>query len=109
MPSILLIGANGQLGADLIRHAPPSGWRLTAARHAELDITDRGAVERALAVARPDVVVNTAAFVNVERCEDEPDRAFAVNADAVRGLAEATEEIGARLVHVSTDYVFDGR
>jgi dTDP-4-dehydrorhamnose reductase len=109
MSSLLLIGAGGQLGTEIARQAPRSGWQVTQLTHAELDILDRAAVERAINDLRPDVVVNAAAFVNVERCEDEPERAFAVNADAVRDLAEATDAVGARLVHVSTDYVFNGR
>ncbi len=108
MSSILLIGANGQLGAELAGRAPSSDWRITPVTHADIDIVDRDAVMRLIASVRPDVVVNTAAFVNVERCEDEPERAFAVNSEAVRGLADAAQASGARLVHVSTDYVFDG-
>lgn len=107
--NVLLIGAEGQLGQDLrdafadvtLRNADLDGSGLF------LDITDAAAV-RALIVdsLRPDLVINTAAAHNVPLCEEEPTLAFAVNATGPRNLAVACHEIGARLVHVSTDYVF---
>jgi dTDP-4-dehydrorhamnose reductase len=81
---------------------------VTGLDHAQLELTDAAAVRDVLGALRPEVVVNTAAFHNVPRCETEPATAFAVNAVAPRALAVACTEIGARLVHVSTDYVFDG-
>jgi len=107
MASILLIGANGQLGSDLRRGAAP-GREVTAITRQELDITDHRRVAGMLRETRPDVIVNTAAFINVETSEVEVDAAFAVNAVAVRNLAVAADAIGACLVHISTDYVFDG-
>ena len=103
MSSILLIGANGQLGSDLRTR---SG--VISVTRAELDITDHARVAGMLRETRPDVIVNTAAFINVETSEVEVEAAFAVNAVAIRNLAIQADAIGACLVHISTDYVFDG-
>ncbi|MGA0877992.1 MAG: dTDP-4-dehydrorhamnose reductase [Ilumatobacteraceae bacterium] len=73
-----------------------------------LDITNRDAVHTMLAESSPDVVVNCAAFTAVDACEDQPDAALEVNAHAVRWIAEAVDAVGSHLVHISTDYVFDG-
>lgn len=99
----LITGAGGQLGRDLAALLDPETTR--AYGHAELDITDPAALDRAFEESRPDVVFNCAAFHNVEVCESEPDAAWAANVRAVRDLAQR----GAKLVHVSTNYVFDGR
>jgi dTDP-4-dehydrorhamnose reductase len=103
---ILLIGATGQLGSELARLL--SGPALTAVAHEDLEITDTAATDALLAAVRPDVILNTSAFHAVDRCEDEPERAFAVNAFAVRHLARRSGEHGSLLVHFSTDYVFAG-
>ena len=103
---VLLIGASGQLGSDIWRR-----WRrhaLVPVEHAQLEIADRAHVDAVLERVKPDAVINTAAFHQVERCEDLPERAFAINAIAVRGLAQACERAGAILMQISTDYVFDG-
>jgi dTDP-4-dehydrorhamnose reductase len=103
---ILLIGGSGQLGSDLQdaagRHA------VVAPSHAELDVTDRGAVERLVPGYGPDAVIDAAAFHKVELCEADPIRAFAVNAVGALDVATAAQAAGARCVFVSTDYVFDG-
>src|SRR5258706_9236577 len=106
MTRTLLIGATGQLGSELAQLL--AGPSLIAVSHDELEITDAAAVDALLATVRPDVVVNTSAFHAVDRCEDEPKRAFAVNALAVRHLARRAAEHGSLLVHFSTDYVFAG-
>ncbi len=103
----LLIGADGQLGNEL-RQAF-SDCDLTSLTHAEFELTNPVQVRDTLCRYRPDMILNTAAYHRVDECEDEPERAFAVNAIAVRDLAIAAKEIGATLVHFSTDYVFDGR
>jgi dTDP-4-dehydrorhamnose reductase len=106
MSAVLLIGANGQLGSDLQKS---SGERnLIPITRSELDIRDEARIAEVLGETRPDVIVNTAAFVNVEECEVHKEIAFAVNSKAVRQLATQAERIGAYLVHISTDYVFDG-
>jgi dTDP-4-dehydrorhamnose reductase len=102
----LLIGARGQLGTDIRATWPADG--LVPLTSDDLDVTDRDAVFAEISGHRPDVVLNTSAFHNVDVCEDEADRAFAVNAIAPKYLADACAEHGAALVHLSTDYVFSG-
>ncbi len=106
-PRALITGAGGQLGTDLERLLQGS-WQLAAPRRSELDVTDDDAVARDFDRYRPEVVFNCAAFHNVDLCETEEDRAFEVNARAVKRLAERCTAAGARLVHFSTNYVFDG-
>jgi dTDP-4-dehydrorhamnose reductase len=103
---ILLIGKTGQLGGDIIRNG--AGHEIHAHDKTTLDITVPEAVRAAIADLRPDVVINTAAFHNVPRCETEPLEAFRVNCVAVRDLAAACNEAGCRLVTFSSDYVFGG-
>jgi dTDP-4-dehydrorhamnose reductase len=98
----LITGGGGQLASDLQARL---GDDARSFSHAELDIADAAAVERAFSEVQPDVVFNCAAFHNVDVCETEPDQAWAVNVRAVRDLAQR----GARLIHLSTNYVFDGR
>ncbi len=105
---LLITGAGGQLGIDLVRCCETAGDDVIAATRADLDITDRDAVHGAVSALRPDVVVNCAAWTAVDACESDPDRALAHNGMAVRWLAESCDRAGARLVQLSTDYVFDG-
>ena len=104
---ILLIGKTGQLGGDLLRNG--AAHEIHAHDETTLDITVPDAVRAAIADLRPDVVINTAAFHNVPKCETEPLEAFRVNCVAVRDLAAACNETGCRLVTFSSDYVFGGR
>ena len=104
---VLITGGGGQLASDLEELL--SGRAEVVARDRQaLDVTDDAAVAAAFDEARPDVVFNCAAFHNVEVCEREEDRSFEVNARAVKRLAERCAENGAKLVHMSTNYVFDG-
>src|SRR5574337_286723 len=103
----LLIGANGQLGNEL-RQAFSDG-DLVPLTHAEFELTNSVQIREALTKYRPSLILNTAAYHRVDECEDFPERAFAVNAIAVRELAITAQEIGATLVHFSTDYVFGGQ
>jgi dTDP-4-dehydrorhamnose reductase len=105
---LLVTGAAGQLGVDLVEHALAVGDQVTAVAKADLDITDASAVRELLLAHRPDAVINAAAYTAVDACETNEALAFAVNGDAVGNLAAACEVVGAHLVHVSTDYVFDG-
>jgi len=86
-----------------------SGWRVISLSHAQLDITSEPQVRDACDRFRPNVIINCAATADVDRCEREPDWASAVNEHGPRILAQAAREIGGEIVHVSTDYVFDGR
>lgn len=103
----LLIGVNGQLGSEL-RQVFGEG-DLMPLTHADLELTNSAQLRDTLFKYRPSLILNTAAYHRVDECEDYPERAFAVNAVAVRDLATAVKEIGAILVHFSTDYVFGGR
>jgi len=104
---IAVIGANGQLGSDLVAAFSTNGDAVHALTHSEVEIADINSVSRALADV-PEVIVNTAAMHHVENCEHEPERAFAANALGPKNLAVVARELGAVLMHVSTDYVFDG-
>jgi dTDP-4-dehydrorhamnose reductase len=104
---VLITGARGQLGSDLSVLLAERG-EVRAAGHEELDIADDEAVAAAIADLSPTLVFNCAAFHNVDRCEEEEDRSFEVNARAVKRLAAACAKVGAKLVHFSTNYVFDG-
>jgi len=105
---LLVTGAAGQLGHDVVVHASEAGDEVLGLAHAQLDVTDRDAVLGAITTWRPDAVVHAAAWTAVDACESEPERAFTANGLAVRWVAEACGRTGAHLVHVSTDYVFDG-
>jgi dTDP-4-dehydrorhamnose reductase len=104
---VLVTGAAGQL-ARAVAAVFVRDSAVAALTRAELDITDDGAVRQVLAEHRPDVVINCAAYNDVDRAEAEPARALEVNAFAVRGLARAAAAAGAALVHYSSDFVFDG-
>jgi len=104
---VLVTGAGGQLGRALLAGAP-SGAEVAGRAHGELDVADPAAVRRALDALAPDVLVNAAAYTAVDRAESEPMAAARVNAHGPAVLAAACQERGARLVHVSTDFVFDG-
>jgi dTDP-4-dehydrorhamnose reductase len=105
---VVLIGANGQLGSDLAREFQSNQRPLVAMSRAEIELRDHKQVAHALEALRPSVIVNTAAFHKVEACEADVEQAFAVNCIAVRNLALVADRLGSRLVHLSTDYVFDG-
>ncbi|MBI3652971.1 MAG: dTDP-4-dehydrorhamnose reductase [Acidobacteria bacterium] len=106
--SALITGAGGLLGACMSEHLRAANWRVIPCNHQQLDITDEEAVRRSVLEARPDVVINCAATADVDRCERDVEWAYAVNEKGVRYLARACRATHAELVHVSTDYVFDG-
>ena len=103
----LITGADGQLGWELQR-TRPDAFDLIAFSHTELDITDRAAVSSALQKFQPDLVINAAAYTAVDKAESEKDKAYAVNAHGAANIAKAAETSQARLIHISTDFVFDG-
>lgn len=103
---IVVTGAGGQLGQELVRALART--EAVAFGRLELDVCDFIHTRRTLSGLRPEVVINAAAFTRVDDCEDEPSRAFWVNALAVRNLAQVCADLDCLLVHVSTDYVFDG-
>lgn len=103
---MVITGAGGQVGRVLADQAARRGYDVAALHHADLDITDPAAV--APHVAGADLVVNCAAFTNVDACESEPEAARAINATGPGIIAAACADAGARLIHISTDYVFTG-
>ncbi|HEX5386110.1 MAG TPA: dTDP-4-dehydrorhamnose reductase [Gemmatimonadales bacterium] len=106
---MLVTGAGGMLGRAVSERATDRGWKVVAHPRAALDVGDRGAVRRAVADARPDVVVNAAGYTRVDAAESDPATAWRANADGAAAVAQACAEHGAALIHLSTDYVFDGR
>ena len=105
---VLLTGRNGQVGWELARALQPLGAVLATDR-SELDLTDVDAIGRTIREAKPDVIVNAAAYTAVDKAESEPQLAGHINATAPGVMAEEAKRLGALLVHYSTDYVFDGR
>lgn len=102
----MVIGANGQLGSELCKEL--AAFELIPLYHSDIEITDKDSVKAAFSKYRPDVVINTAAYHQPDQCEDNPDEAYLVNALGPQNLAVAALEQGARLVHISSDYVFGG-
>jgi len=105
---VLLIGANGQLGTDLLKVFQAAGDTVVPFTHAQLDVCSEAQISAALAQAKPDLVLSTAAYHRVDECEHKSALAFQVNGTAVMYLAKASNAVGATLVHYSTDYVFGG-
>jgi dTDP-4-dehydrorhamnose reductase len=106
--AVLVFGATGQIGRELVAQAWPAGIQAVGADRRTADIADRAAVGHAFARMRPDLVVNAAAYTAVDKAEQEPARAFAVNRDGAANLAEACAAQSVPLIQLSTDYVFDG-
>jgi dTDP-4-dehydrorhamnose reductase len=106
---VLLTGAGGQLGLELSEILPDRGHEVVALDRQRLDVADPDAVEGAFEKCSPELVVNAAAYTNVDGCEEATDLAYSVNALGPRNLAQACERRGCELLHVSTNYVFDGR
>ena len=104
---ILITGSNGMLGHDLI-DVLKDKHELILTTSKSLDITDKDKVIEFISEKNPDVVINSAAYTDVDGCEENQDIAYAVNGEGVRNLALGCSKIDCPLVHVSTDYVFDG-
>lgn len=104
---ILMTGARGQIGSQ-IRKVLPDDWELIATDSKTLDITHADSVENMLSVFQPDVVMNTAGYTNVDAAENDLEKAFAINAQGVLNLARSANQHGVKMLHLSTDYVFDG-
>jgi dTDP-4-dehydrorhamnose reductase len=106
---ILVFGAGGQVGRELLRVPAPAGIERVGLTHGEVDIADAAAVARAVAAHRPDTIINAAAYTAVDAAEDDRQTAFAINADGAKNVAAAAADADASIVHLSTDYVFNGR
>lgn len=105
---VLVTGSGGQLGSEL-RETAPENVNMVLADRRLLDIANAVEVKRYVHAERPDIVLNAAAYTAVDKAEAEPDKARSINVDGAAHLADAANDIGARLVHISTDFVFSGR
>ena len=105
---VLVTGANGMVGRATIKHCAARGDEVFAHDHQSLDITDEANVRETFARERPDAVINCAAWTDVDACESDAERAYRVNARAPELLAASCRRVGAALVTISTDYIFDG-
>lgn len=104
---VIVTGANGQVGRELLQRVPP-GFSVVGYGSGELDISDRTQVAQVLARVKPQLLINAAAYTAVDKAESDVERAYAVNCDGVAHLALAAEAQGIAVLHISTDYVFDG-
>lgn len=105
---VLITGKNGQLGWELCHRAPQAGVEVFAFGSSELDITQSGDVAQVFSCVKPDVVINCAAYTAVDKAESDQENVYLVNETGAVNIANACKDIGARLLHVSTDFVFDG-
>ena len=105
----LVIGARGMLGTDLMKVLERAGIDAVGLDNEDVDIVQQDSVERALAMYEPRLIINVAAFTDVDGCESRTELAFAVNAIGPENLARAAGRVGALLLHISSDYVFDGK
>lgn len=108
MPGLLLVGGNGQVGHEIAGQANHLPLPCEVLTRADLDVTDRDAVLRVVERSMPDVVVNATAYTAVDKAESDADTAFAVNCDGPAYLSEACARVRIPLIHISTDYVYDG-
>jgi dTDP-4-dehydrorhamnose reductase len=106
---VAVLGGNGQLGVDTCAAYGAQGHSVSALNHQDIEISNIDSVISVLGSLRPDIVINTAAMHHVDRCEEDVQKAFLINAVGARNLAIASNEVNFTLAHVSTDYVFDGR
>lgn len=107
-PTILIAGRRGQVAIELTRHLPTAGNRVVTLGRPDLDLADPESIERAVATVKPSLIVNAAAYTAVDKAEDDPATAMAINATGAGLLAAAARRNGVPIVHISTDYVFDG-
>lgn len=107
-PRILITGASGQLGYDVCLELERRGIEYLGTASGDMDITDGDIVRNRLSAYHPDAVIHCAAYTAVDRAEEEPERAFAVNGQGTRNIAQSCKEVGAKLLYISTDYVFSG-
>ncbi|MED3897051.1 dTDP-4-dehydrorhamnose reductase [Priestia aryabhattai] len=105
---VLITGANGQLGKELVELFTAKGFEVYGFGRDKMDITNQAQVQEVISTLKPNIVLHSAAHTQVDLAESEPDQAFLINAYGTRNVAVAAEAVGAKLVYVSTDYVFDG-
>jgi dTDP-4-dehydrorhamnose reductase len=108
MSRILLLGAGGQLGTEILRARVPAGWEIIPAARNDLDLTETTKIAAAIEALKPNAIINAAAYTAVDKAETETDLAFALNRDAPAAIAAEAAKLQAPLIHLSTDYVFAG-
>jgi dTDP-4-dehydrorhamnose reductase len=109
LPRILLTGANGQIGMALRHHPRSAEVKLMPCSHTELDITDTSSILHAIAAFSPDIIINTAAYTAVDKAEQEREQVLRINHAGAENLAQACKKNAVPLIHLSTDYIFDGQ
>lgn len=105
---VLITGANGQLGKELVELFTEKGFEVYGFGRDKMDITNQAQVQEVISTLKPDIVLHSAAHTQVDLAESEPEQAFSINAYGTRNVAVAAGAVGAKLVYISTDYVFDG-
>ncbi len=105
---VLVTGANGMLGQDLCPILQDRGWFVIPTDYNTLDVTDSNAVENKIKEVHPDLIIHCAAYTNVDKAESDYETAYKLNVEAVSNIAKAAAEIDAKMVYISTDYVFEG-
>ncbi|WP_456364653.1 dTDP-4-dehydrorhamnose reductase [Priestia aryabhattai] len=105
---VLITGANGQLGKELVELFTAKGFEVYGFGRDKMDITNQAQVQEVISTLKPNIIIHSAAHTQVDLAESEPEQAFSINAYGTRNVAVAAEAVGAKLVYVSTDYVFDG-
>ena len=105
---VLITGSAGQLGTDLVASAKQSGLEVIATSHADLDITQRDLVSQKITDSSPDAIIHAAAWTAVDLCESDSKKAMSINSDGTANVVRAARQISARVIYISTDYVFDG-
>jgi dTDP-4-dehydrorhamnose reductase len=108
MTRVLVTGAEGQLGSELVMFLKASGYKVLGMGKSELDITNEDEVNKVVLQIKPEIIIHCAAYTQVDIAESQPDKAFLINAIGTRNIAIAAESIKAKLVYLSTDYIFDG-
>ncbi|MHB1277753.1 MAG: dTDP-4-dehydrorhamnose reductase [Bacteroidia bacterium] len=109
MKKVIVTGANGQLGSDIVHELQTRHYAVIPKTHHQFDVIEYSRVDQILREQKPDVLINTAAFHQVDQCEADPEKARQVNRDAPANLAKICHGLGIRFIHFSTDYVFDGK
>ena len=105
---VLITGAAGQLGTDLVSTAKLLGLEVVATSHDDLDITDKDKVSRKISDSVPEAIIHAAAWTAVDACESDIKKAMTINRDGTANIVNSAREVGARVIYISTDYVFDG-
>ena len=106
--SVAIIGPNGQLGTDLVKTFTNSGWKVNPITHKEISVENLDSVSKALKENKSDWVINTAAFHKVDECEKDSEKAWLINTTGPQNIAQVANDLGSKVVFVSSDYVFSG-